>query len=208
MKAHLTAFAFVASLIVFVFHPAPARAQLQCGPWVRSPIGPAQQCTAFINSNTLNQEIFDKFQWQNEWCWAASISMIFQYYRHPLPQPEIVQQAYGGIVNLPGTPAAIMGSLNRQWTDTNGVAFSSSAQSIVVPAWRAAQDLAADHPLIIATLGHAMVLTAVTYWHDSAGRGQTIGAIVRDPWPANGVRRPLSPQELANTMMLIEVNVQ
>jgi hypothetical protein len=189
------------------FTRAPASAQLQCGKWFPSSAGPLVPCTAYINSNVLDQTIHDHFQWQSEWCWAASISMIFQYYGHPLAQPEIVQQAYHSIENVPGTPDAIMRSLNRLWIDDNFRPFSVTARSTVVPLWRAAQDLAADHPLIIGTLGHAMVLTAVSYYTDPQGNGTTVGAIVRDPWPTNGIRRQLSPAELSNTVMLIEVQV-
>jgi hypothetical protein len=61
----------------------------------------------------------------------------------------------------------------------------------------AAQDLAADMPLIVGTMGHAMVLTALTYNRDGYGSGVVTGAIVRDPWPYPGLRdgrRVLSPQ--------------
>ena len=50
----------------------------------------------------------------------------------------------------------------------------------------AAQDLAENHPLIIGTGGHAVVLTAVTYVQDEWGHSDVTSAIVRDPWPGRG----------------------
>jgi hypothetical protein len=70
----------------------------------------------------------------------------------------------------------------------------------------ATQDLSNDMPLIIGTMGHAMVLTSLTYVRDQFGRGDVTAAVVRDPWPGNG-RRVLSAQEWYNTSFLARIRV-
>jgi hypothetical protein len=56
-------------------------------------------------------------------------------------------------------------------------------------------------------MGHAMVLTAVSYNRTVTGLGQVTGAIVRDPWPGNGGKRLLTPLEAAATMLLARIRV-
>jgi hypothetical protein len=70
----------------------------------------------------------------------------------------------------------------------------------------AAQDLAQDMPLIIGTMGHAMVLTALSYVLDRSGNGSVTAAIVRDPWPDRG-RRVLSAQEWYRASFLARIRV-
>jgi hypothetical protein len=98
--------------------------------------------------------------------------------------------------------------LNREWTDDNGNHFRVIADAFSGNPMTAAEDLSKDEPLIIGSLGHAMVLTAVTYVRDYYGRGQTTSAIVRDPWPFNQNRRVLTPQEWAGTTMLLRIRVR
>ncbi|MBV8190396.1 MAG: hypothetical protein JO339_24350, partial [Alphaproteobacteria bacterium] len=71
----------------------------------------------------------------------------------------------------------------------------------------AARELADDQPLIIGTGGHAMVLTALTYFRDVYGNGQPLSAVVRDPWPGRG-RRELSRQEWYGTGFLAKVHAE
>jgi hypothetical protein len=134
-------------------------------------------------------------QHASEWCWAACIEGIFTYHGHPVSQERIVKEAYGAIVNMPGGPAQILAALNRTWTDDTGRKFKASGATIGTNAVTAAQDLAQGQPLIIGTLGHAMILTSLQYVRDQAGQGQVTLAIVRDPWPYNPAKRSLTTQE-------------
>ena len=36
-------------------------------------------------------------QQMDEWCWAASVQMILQYYEIPVTQEEIVARVFGGV---------------------------------------------------------------------------------------------------------------
>ncbi|HTI58786.1 papain-like cysteine protease family protein [Mucilaginibacter sp.] len=165
-----------------------------------------QHCIAGINSEILDVTASDT-QHNSEWCWAASISAVFNYYGHNVSQERIVGETFGRIENVPGSPNAILSALNKNWTDDDGNDFSVRATTIAVTPAAAAQDLAADHPLIIGTLGHAMVLTALEYDHDAYGRGNVTVATVRDPWPYNARKRYLSVQEWFSTSFLARIRV-
>jgi hypothetical protein len=169
-------------------HSLPARG-LYC---TRTPYG--VQCEAGIESSILDVVASDT-QHLNQWCWAACIEAIFSYYGHDVPQESIVAEAYGGIVNMPGSPYQILRALNRRWTDSGGNEFRVYGSTMGTNAVTAAQDLASDHPLIIGTLGHAMVLSSLTYITNPDGGSQVVNAEVRDPWPYRARHRSLTAQE-------------
>jgi hypothetical protein len=183
--------------------PAALRGALRCGR-PQAPWG-AQVCESGIPPERLNM-IF-AYQQASEWCWAACIQMVFSYWGHAVPQQEVVRQTWGSIVNMPGEPSQIVQDLNRQWIDERGRPFRSVGDVFSANGMTAAQDLARDMPLIIGSMGHAMVLTAVSYNRAPNGQGQVTVAMVRDPWPGNGGRRPLSHQENAATMLLARIRV-
>jgi papain like cysteine protease AvrRpt2 len=145
-------------------------------------------------------------QYQSQWCWAASISNVFKYYGHAVSQRRVVAETYGVVANVPGTEQAMRGALNRTWTDDSGVQFTVHSDD-VYPA-QAAQELSLRHPLIVTTLGHAMVLTALSYERAPKGSGNVTAAIVRDPWPYNPNRRTLSPQEWYSITNLFRIAIQ
>jgi len=158
-------------------------------------------CTPFYGGQTCNVGVDSAIadivasdtQHQSQWCWAACIETVFRYWGHPVRQERIVSDAWGGVVNLPGTPVQIMGSLNRRWIDDNNRIFTVTSDVYSANAATAIQDLTAGMPLIVGSMGHAMVLTAMTYVQTMYGWNVN-AAIVRDPWPGRG-RRVLTPQE-------------
>ena len=142
----------------------------------------------------------------NQWCWAACIEMVFRYYGLYIPQAVIVQQTWGNIINLPGSPRQILANLNRPWRDAYGRTFSVLGDSFSANPMTASRDLAQNMPLIIGTMGHAMVLTALYYTRDQFGNGNVTSAIVRDPWPRRDKRR-LSAQEWYRASVLARIRV-
>lgn len=182
-------------------NPKPASAAVNCGPFVSSPSGPVQTCDAGIPSQDLDvaARVEPDFQLQSQWCWAATISGVFAYYGHPVSQVRIVRDAYGGIFNMPGSPRAIMNSLNRPWVDDAGQPIRVTADIFTVNWMTAAQDLARSEPLIVGSVGHAMIVTATEYLRYPNGDGQTTSVIVRDPWPTNQRRRFLTPREASGS---------
>lgn len=184
--------------------PSSAWARLACGPFV--PPG-VQQCEAGIDSSIAHVTAAAAGgQHLSQWCWAACIEMVFRYYGLQVPQARIVQETWGGIVNLPAQPGQIMMNLNRSWIDGAGRRFGASGDAFTANPITAAQDLAQDMPLIIGTMGHAMVLTSLSYMRDQFGNGNVTAAVVRDPWPGRG-RRVLSAQEWYGTTFLARIRV-
>lgn len=180
----------------------------QCGTPVSTmtPMGlqPVEVCTAGISSITFKQA----FQQQNEWCWAACISMVFEYYHHSIDQQRIVKETWGTVADMPGMPRDIFRDLNKRWTDDAGKAFQCQGDVFSVNVNTAVEDLIADHPLIIGALGHATVLTAIISEVDTATSQYEIQqVIVRDPWPGSGGRRPLSPREWASINFAARIRV-
>jgi hypothetical protein len=199
----------VATMVLCLPAPRPAAAAINCGPFMATPAGPIQTCEAGIPSAALDVSAYlePNYQLMNEWCWAASISGVFAYYGHPVSQARIVKEAYGEAVNMPGSPQAIMASLNRPWVDDAKRPFNVRSDIYSANWITAAQDLAQGLPLIVGSLGHAMIVTATEYQRFPNGVGQTTVVMVRDPWPTNARRRPLSPQEAYGVQMLIRIRV-
>lgn len=168
--------------------------EIQCGQPFIQPNGYAvQSCSVGIPSGVL--QFVAARQQSSQWCWAACIQMMFRMYGYDLPQQILVQQTWGSIVNMPAYPNQILAALNRTYLDNTGKRFTAIGDSISTNVATAIQDLANRSPLIIGTLGHATVLTALNYTQSSAGELQVTSAIVRDPWPESPSRRELSPQE-------------
>lgn len=190
--------------------PEKAMALLRCQDY---PAQGMRQCEAGISSDVLHVAAAAVGgQHMTQWCWAACIEMIFRYYGYYVPQERIVHETWGQIYDLPADPNTILMNLNRPWTDNNGRTFWVTGDVYSANVISAAHDLAGNMPLIIGTMGHAMVLTSMLYY--CAGwtgyNWSTCGinsAIVRDPWPGRG-RRTLSPEEWVNTSFLARVRIQ
>ena len=142
----------------------------------------------------------------NQWCWAACIEMVFRCYGYIVPQADIVKQTWGAIVNLPATPSQILSSLNGLWVDDNGRRFLVSGDVLSASLVTAAQDLSQDMPLIIGTMGHAMVLTSLRWLTDVYGESLVTDAVVRDPW-SNVGKRVLSDKEWYSTSFLARIRL-
>lgn len=198
VRAALLACAVVAA-------PNGVHAEVRCTPF--GPMG-VQRCESGLPSELA--AVFVAEQVNDQWCWAASIAMVFRHYGLTVPQEEIVSSVFGAPVNRPGTPMEILHALNREWTDPSGVRWRTEGQGVQFGPAEAAQQLALGRPLIIGTMGHAMVLTSVIYDRTMDGRGNVVLATVRDPWPNPRLergRRTLSPQEWFGTMFLARIDV-
>ena len=184
--------------------PNPALGRLRCGPF---DLRGVQTCHAGIGSYVAHIAARETGpQYQSQWCWAACIAMVFRYYGFRVSQARIVEETWGDIVNLPGSPAQILANLNRLWVDDRGRRFRVAGDVRSANPLTAAQDLAADMPLVVGTQGHAMVLTSLTYLRNRFGAGDVKAAFVRDPWPGRG-RRTLSPAEWYGTSFLARIRV-
>jgi hypothetical protein len=159
-----------------------------------------QQAT-YVGIRSENFNYFASSQRNTNWCWAASMQMIFNYYGIDITQEQIVARSYGSdpygnLPNWTGSFYVITANLNNWNVDNNG------RQYMVVASlnWGAPsplyliQELSEQRPVLIGyqsgpNSGHAVVITACSYTQSPYGPIiQSI--VVRDPWP--------SPQNIAN----------
>jgi Papain-like cysteine protease AvrRpt2 len=139
-----------------------------------------------------------------EWCWAASISMIFAYYHHRLDQSRIVQRVWGAPACVPsGNPANTINALNTSWTDDYGNNFTAQVGTLVdvvngvgtLSNADIIDELENDHPVMYMNTHHCMVLVTMDYIDTPAGP-QPQAAGVLDPWPYSPAFHPLTPAEM------------
>ncbi len=175
---------FIASAAAFAFSTMAHAQNCQ-----RTPYG--QVCRAEVNMPQLIAAI--NTQRCPEWCWAASISMIFAFYGHPIDQTEIVRQTYGNVVCFPaGTTRTIGNDLSRSWTDVAGRRFTSRVVAAYDPANGInainndiiIRELQTNHPLLYCNTQHAMVNYGVDYIPTPMGPNVRAVAVV-DPWPTS-----------------------
>jgi hypothetical protein len=161
-------------------------------------------CSAGLPAGSVEQ--LAVVQEQPEWCWAASISMIFAHHGYAVRQEEIVKDGYGAAVNLPAPSGqAMTNALSRAWVDGNakafqGIAVASDALSrrFQVSEHKVLAELADGRPLLLGAMRHAVVLVGLTYEKSERGNVRIIGGTVIDPRPGIGVR-PLAAGEMKPT---------
>src|SRR5262249_6635014 len=149
----------------------------------------------------------DRSQHASEWCWAASTSMVFAFYGYDVPQEQIVQVTFGAIENFPAGGPILTQALNRDWTDRQGRQFHSSATSydpttasFQISPLQITKDLQGNHPLIVGSVGHAFVLTAVNF----RPGGPALGGYAFDPFFGF---RPVSGPELWSATYTASIRV-
>lgn len=190
--------------------PFSAHAEIQCTQ--PNPRG-VQVCIAGVSS----LRFFSALQECPQWCWAASIQMIFATQGRVVPQTSIVQRLFPDLRCSPANGPQIVNAVNSgPWQDQEGNTFLAQASPLAdlsfgisnpLAAAQAAQELAAGRPLINGALGHATVMSAMRYARDAYGNGRPLEILVRDPWPGNQHRRRLTAQEIHGTVLLISVFV-
>jgi len=141
-----------------------------------------------------NLNYFAAAQKNSNWCWAASLQLIFNYYGINISQEQIVQRSYGMNPNgtLPdyaGSIQIITANLNNWSIDNNGVQYVVKANlysGAPIPNYLI-NELSQQRPVLIgyntgSSTGHAVVATACSYITTPSGPSiQSI--IVRDPYP-------------------------
>ena len=166
-----------------------------------------QTATATVNMLQLAQAI--EVQLCPEWCWAACISMIFEFYGHPISQAAIVAQTYGAVIcQAAQTTRTIAVDLSRTWIDNFGKPFTSHIIAAYDPAngqntlqnSQIVNELSGDHPLLFCNTTHAEVLYSVTY-ENSALNPIIVEADVIDPWPSSPRAHQLSPIEMTPNLL-------
>lgn len=134
------------------------------------------------------------------WCWAASIQMVLNYYGVDITQEEIVERTYGidrsgYLPDLPANYNTVHLNLNSWDIDNNGVRYKVSSNigsgppnpNILI------KELKARRPVVLGywsgrTSNHLVVITAVKFRIENI-KPIIEKIVVRDPSPENIRRR-------------------
>lgn len=138
---------------------------------------------------------FASTQRNTEWCWAASIQMLFNYYGVDISQEQIVARSFPKhgeeqLPNATGDLQVITRNLNNWSIDNKGMSYRVKAElnfGAPAPAYLI-KELAAERPVLIGyktgpNTGHAVLITACSYYPTENGP-RIRSVIVRDPWPS------------------------
>lgn len=146
-----------------------------------------------IATETLNY--FYSEQQNTQWCWAAGIQMILNYWGVYITQDDIVRRTYGRdrygrLPNYAAPYQAITANLNSSNIDRNGLRYRVVAEmrfGSPDPA-RLIAELENGYPVLVGYRtgrfrGHAVVLTAASFL--GSVYDPILNTItVRDPWPS------------------------
>ncbi len=128
-------------------------------------------------------------QAKDEWCWAASIQMVLNWYGVAVKQKDVVQRIYGKTVNAAATESAVTEALS-------GTAYTRSGRQVTIySAYRRGapdpdvlmREMGKRHPILITFRTgknrlHAVVITGAEYL--PARRGPVVTSLlIRDPSP-------------------------
>ncbi len=169
-------------------------------------------CTAGLS---INEETVR--QLKPHWCWAACIQTIFALHGYNVAQDAIVHKVFGKDIDRSANGPEIMSAVNGLWTGDRGRKFNANGTVLWNRVDRferpdalefAARELAKGNPLIFATEGHSMVLTAMTYLKAPDGTLMVDSLTVRDPWPSAPNRRRLREDEVDNSGLMCAVQVE
>ena len=169
----------------------PAQAEEQCS---AADSNGTAVCRAGLPVDGLRQ--LAVVQEQPQWCWAASISMIFAHHGYTVRQEDIVKNGYGVAVNLPAPSGqAMTNALSRAWVDENDKAFQGKAiasdalsRQFQVSNQKVLAELAAGRPLLLGAMSHAVVLVGLNFERSASGAIRIIGGTVIDPRLDGGIR--------------------
>lgn len=155
---------------------------------------PSQQLQ-YVGIPAAQMNYFAAAQNNSQWCWAAAIQMVLNYYDVDITQEQIVARTYGtdpygNLPNWPGSFQAITVALNNWSIDNDGDPYQVMASlnwgaptpSILL------SELQAGRPVIVGyssgpNSGHAVVITAASFTSSSIGP-IIQSVVVRDPWPS------------------------
>lgn len=127
------------------------------------------------------------------WCWAATLKMIFAAHGKELSQESIVEQVYGGVVDLPIDRLSLLQSIDRTYEDRNGDEFDVTAEIYDLGTGQATigndeiiEEFKAKRPIIYCNKSHMVAAYGARY----SARGTPFSpnvtvcqVYVADPWP-------------------------
>lgn len=145
-----------------------------------------------ISSNIFNASVSPDIigrQRRENWCWAATVQMVLNYYRLNVTQEMVVQRIFGNLDDRPGQPSEILAALSGWAPNYNGGMSFISAAYFNSNSPELIRALENNNPLIVGlrnpgqSIGHAYVLTAIKYSFNQYNQPIPHSVGLRDPWP-------------------------
>lgn len=170
-----------------------------------------QRCEAGVSIPYFTSE-----QECKNWCWAACVQAVFKYHRRNVSQKRIVNRVYSDTGCYPANGPQIVSAINGRWQDENGSSFHAYGEPLLDlqygiqnpnAAAQVAMELANGNPLINGAVGHATMITAMSYYRDTNGNGQPNKITVRHPWPYSKNKRFLTAREAQGTFFIARIRV-
>ncbi|HEY3928295.1 MAG TPA: papain-like cysteine protease family protein [Candidatus Koribacter sp.] len=128
-------------------------------------------------------------QMQTEWCWAASVQMVLNWYDIPIKQSQVVKRIYGKTVDEAASENAIAVAMNGTAVDRKGrkVVLRTVRYTGIPSTNLLVSEMQQQHPMLITfrsskTMLHAVVLTSAEYTQTEQGIHVT-SLTFRDPNP-------------------------
>ncbi len=128
-------------------------------------------------------------QLHTDWCWAASVQMVLNWYNIPVKQSDVVNRIFGKPVDATVSEDAIAVALSgTAWDRRNREVHMHAERERGTPGSNLlVSELSARHPMLITfrsakTMLHAVVLTGAEYVRTPQGP-QLTALTFRDPNP-------------------------
>ncbi|MGO8737614.1 hypothetical protein [Rhodoblastus sp.] len=139
----------------------------------------------------------------NDWCWAASCSMIFGTLGHPTDQKKLVDFLYSDMACAPAPQTRDLSRiLDNSWVDDRGVPFRSRIEAAfdqengisAIDDALIVGELMRKRPLLYANKDHCMVIVAADFIDTPSGP-RIVGMGALDPSPNHSPYRALTEAE-------------
>jgi hypothetical protein len=128
-------------------------------------------------------------QLKTEWCWAASVQMVLNWYDIPVTQSEVVNRIYHKNIDAAASENQIATALSGTAYDRHGrkLEFHTVRQTGIPTPELLVGQLSEEHPMLITVhadkkMLHAVVLTSAEYIATDQGLHVT-ALTLRDPNP-------------------------
>lgn len=153
-----------------------------------------QRCSVGLDEQRMAR--IAQSQRESQWCWAASIAMVFAGAGYQVSQEDVVRARFGELVDLPVRGSDITDLLNRSWRDASGRSFAAQAlgrrtgNDMRAATLDILRELESGRPLVVGFASHAVVLARVQFERFTReGAVRIVALDVLDPAPGAGMRR-------------------
>lgn len=127
---------------------------------------------------------FYSLQSSRNWCWAACVKMVLDFYGVVVEQEDVVARIYHRLVDRPANDDQLLEALSGWAVDDRGCGVVIETKNVTDDG-DIIGDLEDFHPLIVGlsrpgSTGHLYVLTQVEFWSDRKG-SECVTAFLTDP---------------------------